>query len=68
MFKPAAEAGTGDGPLPCGKRNGLVRAFKGVWSELVFAGSSFGLAESLLLRHQHLFVISILSSQKLGSP
>ena len=66
MFKPAAEAGTGDGPLPCGERNGLVRAFKGVLQ--VFAGSFFGLAESLLLRHQHLFVISILSSQKLGSP
>ena len=32
MFKPA-EAGTGDGPLPCGKE--VVESFESSWSELV---------------------------------
>ena len=32
MFKPA-EAGTGDGPLPCGKE--IVESFEIIWSELV---------------------------------
>ena len=57
MFKPA-EAGTGDGPLPCGKNSGeVLKAFGQSWSAL-FAGSSFGLAESLLLRHSHSFALS----------
>ena len=58
IFKPA-EAGTGDGPLPCGKRNGreILKAFGQSWLAL-FAGSSFGLAESLLLRHRHSYALS----------
>ena len=48
MFKPP-EAGTGDGPLPCGKEM-VLKAFGQSWFAL-FAGNSFGLAESLLLRH-----------------
>ena len=57
MFKPA-EAGTGDGPLPCGKEKvEILKAFGQNWSAL-FAGSSFGLAESLLLRHRHWCALS----------